>query len=221
MKRTSSVKGRGPGPVVAALLACLVVAAFLWPVADASDHQSIESARSAVTKYLMAQADAAGPAAAAAAKLEEDRLKHIEEVLNSIQGTGKAAEERSLFNKIMALKMVQLAQVMVALLVVIAVGFPLTLWFLARRRVAPAPGLSQEIAETLVVVEERQAKLVSILRDIQSEIDYVQSMSVPDLKKLIEQAEKYIEQNERDLTKTGLPRTGGGGESGQTSVKAS
>ncbi len=56
---------------------------------------------------------------------------------------------------------------------------------------------------TLLLVEERQAKLANLLREIQVEIDYMENMSAPDLKKLIEQAEKYLKQNEKDLRETG------------------
>jgi hypothetical protein len=66
-----------------------------------------------------------------------------------------------------------------------------------------------------LTVEERQAKLANILKEIQSEVDYLHTMSVPDLKGLIAQAEKYLEQNERDLEKAGSRKSRGGG-SGST-----
>jgi len=94
----------------------------------------------------------------------------------------------------------------VVVLILIAVVFPLTIWMMSRRRLEGLSGLSSEIAATLVVVEERQAKLANILREIQGEIDFLHTMSVPDLKNLIQQAESYLEQNEKDLGRAGLRR---------------
>ncbi len=137
----------------------------------------------------------------------EERLQRLEETLKSIKDTGQMAEVRSLQNKIMALQLIGMVRVAVVVLIVIAIGFPLTLVVLSYRRVLKFPGISPEIADTLVAIEERQAKLVNILKDLQNEMDYVQSLSVPDLKKLIEQAEKYIQQNEADLAKARIART--------------
>jgi hypothetical protein len=97
-------------------------------------------------------------------------------------------------------------KVIAVILGCIAVGFPLTVWLMSRKRILGLSGLSDEVSSTLVLVEERQAKLANILREIQSEIDYLHTMSAPDLKNLIQQAENYLKQNETDLQKTGGKR---------------
>ena len=74
---------------------------------------------------------------------------------------------------------------------------------MSRKRILGLSGLSTEVAATLLVIEERQAKLANILKEIQGEIDYLHTMSVPDLKNLIQQAESYLKQNEEDLEKAG------------------
>ncbi len=91
---------------------------------------------------------------------------------------------------------------MVALLA-IALVFPFTVWLMSRKRILGLSGLSDELAATLLTVEERQPKLADILKEIQGEVDYLHTVSAPELKALIAQAEKYLEQNERDLEKAG------------------
>lgn len=113
------------------------------------------------------------------------------------------AESRTLEIKNMASELVRYVRIMVVVLIVIAVGFPLAMWLMSRRRLLGLSGLSSEVTATLVLVEERQAKLANVLKDIQNEIDYVHSMSVPDLKNLIQQAEAYLKQNEKDLDEVG------------------
>jgi hypothetical protein len=113
------------------------------------------------------------------------------------------ATSRSYEIKMMARELIGYIRIMVAVLVVIAVGFPLTIWLMSRRRLIGLSGLSGEVTATLVLVEERQAKLANILKDIQNEIDYLHTMSVPDLKNLIQQAETYLKQNEKDLELVG------------------
>ena len=81
---------------------------------------------------------------------------------------------------------------------------------MSRKRILGLSGLSDELAGTLLTVEERQAKLASILKEIQGEVDYLHTMSVPDLKGLIAQAERYLELNEHDLENAG-GRKGRGG----------
>ena len=103
----------------------------------------------------------------------------------------------------MSIELVRYVRIMVGVLIAIAILFPLTLWLLSKKRLIGLSGLSTEVTATLLMVEERQTKLASLLREIQQEIDYMQNMSGPDLKKLIEQAEKYLNQNERDLKTTG------------------
>jgi DNA polymerase/3'-5' exonuclease PolX len=174
------------------LLVFLALVVFLWTVDGVGDNAPRAGASTSAVRGTDDEA------------LDlETRITHIEKTLESIKGTGKAAEERSLFNKVMAIEMVKLVRIAVAVLVFMAAGIPVGFWLLLtqRKRLGPASP-SDEITATLVAVEERQAKLAGILRDIQSEIDFLHSMSVPDLRKLIDQAEKYIQQNEKDLEKT-------------------
>ena len=133
----------------------------------------------------------------------EKRIEKIEQTLESIRVTGEKAEDRSYFNKLMSMELIRYVRIMVIVLIVIAIAFPLTLWLLSRKRLLALSGLSDEVTATLLLVEERQAKLANLLREIQMEIDYMENMSAPDLKKLIEQAEKYLKQNEKDLRETG------------------
>ena len=133
----------------------------------------------------------------------EKRIEKIEQTLESIRVTGEKAEDRSYFNKLMSRELIRYVRIMVIVLIVIAIAFPLTLWLLSRKRLLALSGLSDEVTATLLLVEERQAKLANLLREIQMEIDYMENMSAPDLKKLIEQAEKYLKQNEKDLRETG------------------
>jgi hypothetical protein len=140
----------------------------------------------------------------------DQRIVHIEDMLNSMKPmieTLRRAEERTYFTKLLSYELVGYLKVMVVALVAIAFVFPLTIWWMSRKRILGLSSLSDEVSATLVIVEERQAKLATILKDVQSEIDYVQSMSVPDLKNLIAQAEKYLKQNATDLEKAGTPKT--------------
>lgn len=132
----------------------------------------------------------------------ENRLNKIEQTLESIKMTGEKAEDRSYFNKMVSVEVIRYLRLMVIMLVVIAVIFPLAIWILGRKKMLNFSGSSAELAETLLQVEERQAKLANILRDIQGEIDYLQTMSTPDLKNLIQQAENYLKLSQQDLNKT-------------------
>jgi len=134
---------------------------------------------------------------------QETRIEEIEKTLQSIKATGEKAEERSYFNKMLGAELIKYIRLMVMALIVIAVGFPVIIWLLSRKRILGLSGLSTEVAATLLVIEERQAKLANILKEIQGEIDYLHTMSVPDLKNLIQQAESYLKQNEEDLEKAG------------------
>jgi len=131
----------------------------------------------------------------------DERFSRMEKRLESMADTFKSSEERIYDNKMMARELIRYVKVMVGALVAIAIGFPLVIWLLSKKRILGLSGLSQEVSATLVVVEERQAKLANILKEVQGEIDYVHGMSVPDLKDLINQAEKYLKQNEQDLEK--------------------
>ncbi len=156
------------------------------------------------SEVLTSGAEAAAENAADQPKLTPDeRISMIEKTLKSIKSTGEKAEERSYVNKMLGAELVKYVRLMVIALIIIAIGFPVTIWLLSRKRILGLSGLSTEVATTLLVVEERQAKLANILKEIQGEIDYLHTMSVPDLKILIQQAENYLKQNEQDLAKTG------------------
>jgi hypothetical protein len=129
----------------------------------------------------------------------EIRFAEIEKLLQDMKITLGKAERRSLENKLMNFAVVAWVKAVFIALIIIAVSFPITIWLISRKRLMGLPGLSDEVAATIVVVEERQAKLVSILKEIQSEVEYLQSSAGPDLKNLLEQAEKYLQQNKRDL----------------------
>ena len=133
----------------------------------------------------------------------EERIEKIEEALNSIKETGEKSEERSYFNKMIGLELIGYIKLMVIVLIIIAVVFPLTIWLMSRRRLLGLSGLATEVTATLLLIEERQAKLANILKEIQGEIDYMETLSAPDLRKLIDQAEKYLNQNEKDLERAG------------------
>lgn len=137
-------------------------------------------------------------------KISTEKLEKIEDTLEFIKTTGEKAESRSYFNKMMSLELIHYVKIMVAVLIVIAVAFPLTIWLMSRRRLLGFSGLSTEVTATLRLVEERQAKLANIFKEIQEETDYMHTMSATDLKKLIDQAERYLKQNEKDLEHTGL-----------------
>jgi len=147
--------------------------------------------------------------------ITDQRIQQLEKVLESIRITGEKAESRSSFIKMVSYELVSYLRWIVAALIAIAVCFPVTIWLMSRKRILGLSGFSDELAATLLMVEERQAKLANILKEIQGEVDYLHTMSVPDLKSLIAQAEKYLEQNERDLEKAGggKGRSGGGPES--------
>jgi len=133
----------------------------------------------------------------------EKRFEKIENTLESIKVTGEKAEDRSYFNKLASYEVIKYLKMMVLLLVLIALGFPLAIWLLNRSRYFKSSDGSQELAETLITIEERQVKLANILKEIQGEIDYLHTMSAPDLKNLIQQAESYLKLNESDLQKAG------------------
>lgn len=159
---------------------------------------------------VLAQArDTSAPASSAGsalAKSLEERTAELEKTLEAIRVASEKSEERSYTNKMMGREMIGYVRVVVVILAFIAVAFPLSIWLLSRRRLIGLSGLSSEVTATLLVVEERQAKLASILKEIQSEVDYLHTMSVPDLKNLIQQAEHYLKQNETDLEKAGSNR---------------
>lgn len=131
----------------------------------------------------------------------EERLARIERTLVLIEETVKKAEDRSFYNKMASREIVGYVKLTVVVLAIIAAIFPLTIWFLSRRRILGLSGLSSEMAATLLLVEERQAKLAALLKEMQSEIDYLHSVPSPDLKNLVHQAEGLVRKNEADLKK--------------------
>ncbi len=135
----------------------------------------------------------------------EERLARIEKKLLLVEETVKKAEDRSFYNKMASREMLGYAKITVVVLVIIAAIFPLTIWFLSRRRILGLSGLSSEMAATLLLVEERQTKLVALLKEMQSEIDYLHSLPSPDLKNLVHQAEGLVRKNEADLKKVREP----------------
>jgi hypothetical protein len=186
---------------VCLMLLVLILSALIVWVPDGAADQSEDGP----PKWLFYDTTAAyGKDAPTSQNLSpEERIARIEDALKSIKYTGEKAEDRSYQNKMMSIELVRYVRIMVGVLIAIAILFPLTLWLLSKKRLIGLSGLSTEVTATLLMVEERQAKLANLLREIQQEIDYMQNMSGPDLKKLIEQAEKYLKQNERDLKATG------------------
>lgn len=191
-----------PLTVVAVTVILSVFCALVVGSAFAQGGASSGPASSAVTP---SDPDAAKPAPGLSS---DERIVAIEQRLMKVQDNVDKAELRSLQNKIMAIELIRWVKWIVAVLLVIAISFPFTLWFLSKKRLIGLSGLSDEVSSTLVLVEERQAKLAVILKEVQSELDYVHNMSVPDLKNLIDQAEKYIQQNEKDLDRTRAQPTG-------------
>ncbi len=189
-------KRRGIG--VLAGLGCLAIFAMVMtyqivstnPVfATATDDSSVVAGKN--------RADQSG----ASSELFEDRLNKMEKTLHSIKITGEKAEDRSYFNKMISVEVIRYLRLMVIMLVVIAIVFPLAIWILGRKKMLNFSGSSAELAETLLQVEERQAKLANILKEIQGEVDYLHTMSTPDLKNLIQQAENYLKLSQKELEK--------------------
>jgi len=133
----------------------------------------------------------------------EEYIRQLEKMLLDMKETGEKNESRSFYIKMVTYELIAYLRWIVVALLAIALVFPVTIWLMSRKRILGLSGFSDELATTLLTVEERQAKLANILKEIQSEVDYLHTMSVPDLKGLIAQAEKYLEQNERDLDKAG------------------
>ncbi|MEJ2716609.1 MAG: hypothetical protein P8182_05645 [Deltaproteobacteria bacterium] len=217
MRVTDAVINRWAGYLLFTMVSCLVLAMSASQTGYADERGFSESTvrgrevaaqpASLPGTYMVAQqTPKKEPVTPGRTMTTEERVRAIEQMLQKVKKTGERAEIRSYQNKMMGRELVRLVRAAVVVLVVIAAGFPVIIWLLSRKRILGLSSLSSEVAATLVVVEERQAKLANILKDLQGEIDYVHSMSVPDLKKLIDQAEKYIEQNKKDLDRAGVPR---------------
>jgi hypothetical protein len=134
----------------------------------------------------------------------EERIANIENTLESIKIAGEKTEGRSRTTKMIGGELTKYVKLMLGILVVIALGFPLSLWLVSRNRPAGLSDLSEEVIATLLMVEDRQGTLINVLKELQSEIDYVHGMAVTDLKRLVQQAEILLMQNEADLERTGV-----------------
>jgi hypothetical protein len=134
-----------------------------------------------------------------ALSVDETRMKRIEDTIRDIQVTGQKAESRTYFVKETGYQIINLIRIAVGILILIAAGVPLVIWIFTRRGLLDFSGHSSRMSDALVEVEERQAKLVSIFKDLQDEIEILNASSAPDLKRLVERASQYIEQNEKDL----------------------
>jgi hypothetical protein len=185
--------------VLAAAVCCAVPGA-------AFSQQIPENAKSGVSSSEQLTAPGREDKAEELIAALEARLTKMESTLNDVKATGEKAEIRSYYNKMASRELIRFVKGILVALIVIAVSFPLAIWLISRRRLLGLSGLSDEAAATLLVIEERQAKLTGILKEIQSEVEYLHSMSGPDLKNLLEQAEKYLEQNKRDLERAGTKR---------------
>ena len=146
----------------------------------------------------------------------DERIEKIESVLHGISRIAKLAESRTLDNKLMGREQKRLAISILIVLIFIALIFPLTIWLLSRKRLLGLSGLSDEVAATILVVEERQAKLASILEEMQTEFDEEYARTSPDMKNLMVQAKKFLDENKRDLERVGSGRNGKS-SSGETS----
>ncbi|MGO9118105.1 MAG: hypothetical protein ACLQPD_10890 [Desulfomonilaceae bacterium] len=146
----------------------------------------------------------------------EQRREQLENLLQSMVITGGKAESRFYFIKMVTYELIAYLRWILVALIAVAAVFPFTIWLMSRKRILRLSGLSDELAANLLVVGERQAKLANILKEIQDEIDYLHTMSVPDLKDLIAQAEKYLEQNERDLERADARKGSDGGPDSTT-----
>lgn len=184
----------------------VVVAIFTVSLAALLAGFAIPAAEAPSSPETSVAATAPPPSQSAAAWPSEERIKSVEQTLDSMNRTLQKAEERSYDNKIYARELISYVKLVVLVLLAIAMVFPLTLWWLSRRRLIGLSGLSQEVAATLLVVEERQAKLATVLKQLQEEIDYMHTLSVPDLKNLIQQAENYLKQSQADIEKAGGKR---------------
>jgi hypothetical protein len=179
---------------IGAFMGCLLSIAILVMFSDIS--QSVKTAYAGPDGQ---EVIAENVPDAAKERAYEERFKNLENKANT-------TDSRVVDIKTMTTQQIFYTQVEIAVLIVIALSFPLTLYLLSSKRLLSLSGLSSEVTATLILVEERQAKLTNILKDIQGEMDYMHSMSAPDLKNLIAQAEKYLKDNEQDLQKTGLPK---------------
>ncbi len=189
-------------PVVSGLICLLSVALLLMVSADAG-AQSVAERADTPSATTGSSPTAVSDTKDAQSITTQEHIRQLEKMLLDLKATGEKNESRSYYIKMVTYELIAYLKWIVVALLAIALVFPLTIWLMSRKRILGLSGFSDEMAATLLVVEERQAKLANILKEIQSEVDYLHTMSVPDLKGLIAQAEKYLEQNERDLGKAG------------------
>ena len=108
------------------------------------------------------------------------------------------AEKRSGTNKTQGKTAIQLLALIAAGLGCILVGFPLLYWWINTWRITKLAGVSEELAGTMVIIQERQTELGQALRELEEEMEYLPISSTPHLKKLWEQAkESMIETTDR------------------------
>ncbi len=191
-------------PVASSLICSFSLIALLLLISAPAVAQTIPASTTDVPP-ASATTSPTGEADLKAAKVltTEEYIRQLEKMLLDMKETGEKNESRSFYIKMVTYELIAYLRWIVVALLAIALVFPVTIWLMSRKRILGLSGFSDELATTLLTVEERQAKLANILKEIQSEVDYLHTMSVPDLKGLIAQAEKYLEQNERDLDKAG------------------
>jgi hypothetical protein len=191
------------GIIVVGIFIAAVTALFTWPgwslwVNYELAHAGIsgDDARASTNFQLVTRTDKALEGSNIPSSSKKEDWKTLQEKLL------KKAESRSYENKMMTRELVQLVRVIIITMAAITIIFPLSIWWLSRRRILGLSKLSSELAATLVSVEERQVKLANVLQELKGEIEYLQITPGPDLKKLVEQAEMYIEQNKAVLEQT-------------------
>ncbi len=191
-------------PVASSLICSFSLIALLLLISAPAVAQTIPASTTDVPS-ASAKTSLTGEADLKGAKVltTEEYIRQLEKMLLDMKETGEKNESRSFYIKMVTYELIAYLRWIVVALLAIALVFPVTIWLMSRKRILGLSGFSDELATTLLTVEERQAKLANILKEIQSEVDYLHTMSVPDLKGLIAQAEKYLEQNERDLDKAG------------------
>ncbi len=196
--------------VFLSLLCATFLPSFEQVVADVAGGDSQKAVKTPESSVSAANkaSDAAEPSRLAL----EKRISQIEDVLTEITKTSVRLDERSYVNKMMGRELVNNSRIMVVVLIVIAVSFPVSMWLLSKKRILGLSGLSSEVATTLLAVEERQARLANLLKELQDELEMAHahptSSSPAQLRSLVEQAEEYLKANEEDLAKAGSePKT--------------
>ncbi|MFH0824618.1 MAG: hypothetical protein V2B18_17830 [Pseudomonadota bacterium] len=194
-----------------------LVLTIIHGIMSGSDHPMLFAGEVSASQQITAS-QAAQPASGGAPPEQvgqsragsDPRLNKIEELVAQIKTTGERAESRTYHIKQVGSEVIRLVEMAVIVLVVIAAAFPIAIWLLSRKTKGTLQGLSPEMEQTLTEVEERQARLVRVLKELQNEIDYVHSMSVPELNDLVKRAEEDLQLNEKDLTNVGLAKTAAG-----------